>query len=93
VLDKVKKNCVPLRKLFAPLVSQAGYGPVLLSQAPRSCRAPEQCICWTPSHSSWASNPNSELRVKPYRDTPIASFSQTFTHCCTYLQRCQSRQQ
>jgi len=46
-----------------------------------------------PSHSPWASNPNSELRVKPYRDTPIVSFSQTFTHCCTYLQRCQSQQQ
>jgi len=36
-----------------------------------------------PSHSPWASNPNSEMRVKPYRDTPIMSFSQTFIHCCT----------
>jgi len=57
-----------------------------------SCRAPEQCTCWTPSHRPWASNPNSELRVKPHRDTAIVSFSQTFTvtHCCTYLQHCQS---
>jgi len=31
--------------------------------------------------------------VKPYGDTPIVSFSQTFTHCCTSLQRCQSQQQ
>jgi len=34
LLDIVKKNCAPLRKLFAPVVSQGGYGPVLLSQAP-----------------------------------------------------------
>ena len=59
----------------------------------RSCRAPEQCTCSTPSHSPWASSPNSELRVKPYRDTPIVSFSQIFTQCCPYLQRCQSQQQ
>jgi len=28
------KNCAPLRKLFSPMVSQAGYGAVLLTQAP-----------------------------------------------------------
>ena len=33
-----------------------------------------------PSHSLWASSPNSELRVKPYRDTPIVSFSQAFAN-------------
>jgi len=33
-IGKSLKNCAPLRKLFAPLMSQAGYGPVRLSQAP-----------------------------------------------------------
>jgi len=46
-----------------------------------------------PPHRPWASNPNSELWIKPYRHTPIVSFSQTFTHCCTYLQLSQSQQQ
>jgi len=45
----------------------------------RSCWVPEQCTCWTPSHRPWASNLNSQLRVKPCRDTPTVSFSQTFT--------------
>jgi len=27
LLDIVLKKCLPLRKLFSPLVSQAGYGP------------------------------------------------------------------
>jgi len=80
----VKKNCAPLRKLFAPLVSQAGYGLSFCLRPLRSCRDSEQCTSWTPSHSPWVSNPNSELGVKPYRDTPIVSFFSNihtlFTH-------------
>jgi len=63
------KNCTPLRKLFAPLVSQAAYEPIL-SQAPPKLSVTRNYIPAGPlSHRPWASNPNSELRVKPYRDT------------------------
>jgi len=100
LLDKFKNYWIELKKLCS---SQKTIRPLGVSSWLRACPSvsgpsvavgPRDNVPAGPlSHCPWASNPNSELRVKPYRDTLIVSFSQTFTHCCTYLQRCQSQQQ
>ena len=48
LLDIVKKDCAPLRKLFAPWCLKLVTGLLFCLRPLRSCRAPEQCTCCEP---------------------------------------------
>jgi len=50
-LDIFKKNCAPLRKLIASLLSQAGYGPVSISGLSVAVGPRNKAPAVPPSHS------------------------------------------
>jgi len=86
------KKAVPFSENSSPPCLKLVTGLSFCLRPLRSCRAPGQSTCWIPCQRPWASNPNSELRVKPYGDIPLLSFS-SIHRLLHLLQRCQPQQQ